>query len=161
MHCFIDICYSCNCRCCDVQKYTLADTTGFPETKDTLDYEDAGNVVVPLTLQSNVKILHQYLFGEDGYTPSSTLSAISSEIESISAAGGSGSSSDSYDNGYDNGSYDYNQEYDYNQTYDNSGVNYDDSTTYDPNQGYDSSQDDSGNYGYDSGQSDNYDNGGY
>lgn len=141
----------------DIQKYKLADTIGFPETKDTMDYEDAGNVVIPLSLQSNVKILHQYLFGEDEYTPSSTLSAISSEIESISSSGESGSSTDSYDNA----SYDYNQGYDYDQTYDDSGVNYDDSSTYDPNQGYDSSQDYSGNYGYDLGQSDNYDNGGY
>ncbi len=76
-------------------KYQLADTTGFPEVKDTMDYEDAGNVVVPLTLESNVRILHQYLFGEDGYTPSSTLSAINSELESISQNGSMGTTDSS------------------------------------------------------------------
>lgn len=135
----------------DIQKYKLADTTGFPETKDTMDYEDAGNVVVPLSLQSNVKILHQYLFGEDGYTPSSTLLEISNEIESISQTGGiSTNSDDSYSN---DSSWDYSQGYDsYGQNY-GDGINYDDSSTYIPNQGDDNSQDYSNTNLYDNGDS--------
>ena len=134
----------------DAMKYQLADTTGFPEVKDTMDYEDAGNVVVPLTLESNVRTLHQYLFGEDGYTPSSTLSAINSELESISQNGSTGTT-DSSDSYYNDGYTDYS-----NQGYDD-GINYDDSTTYDPGQtDYNDSNDYSGdyNYGSDSSQSD-------
>ena len=141
----------------DAMKYQLADTTGFPEVKDTMDYEDAGNVVVPLTLESNVKTLHQYLFGEDGYTPSSTLSAINSELESISQNGSMGTT-DSSDSYYNDGYTDYSdQGYDgSNQGY-GDGINYDDSTTYDPGQ---TDYNDSNNYGgdynydYDSSQSD-------
>ena len=123
----------------------------------TMDYEDAGNVVVPLTLESNVKILHQYLFGEDGYTPSSTLSAINSELESISQNGSMGTT-DSSDSSYNDGYTDYsNQGYDgSNQGY-GDGINYDDSTTYDPGQtDYNDSNNYGGdyNYGYDSSQSD-------
>lgn len=151
----------------DAQKYKLADTIGFPETKDTMDYEDAGNVVVPLSLESNVKILHQYLFGEDGYTPSSTLSAINAEIENISQNGSLGTTSDD-SNSYYNDSWDGSTDYN-NQGYDSSGqnygneINYDDSSTYDPGTTYDPNQsynnDYSNNNGYygsetDSGQSD-------
>ncbi|MFR6514029.1 MAG: LCP family protein [Ruminococcus sp.] len=141
----------------DAMKYQLADTTGFPEVKDTMDYEDAGNVVVPLTLESNVRTLHQYLFGEDGYTPSSTLSAINSELESISQNGSMGTT-DSSDSYYNDGYTDYSdQGYDgSNQGY-GDGINYDDSTTYDPGQtDYNDSNNYGGdyNYGYDSSQSD-------
>ena len=141
----------------DAMKYQLADTTGFPEVKDTMDYEDAGNVVVPLTLESNVRTLHQYLFGEDGYTPSSTLSAINSELESISQNGSMGTT-DSSDSYYNDGYTDYSdQGYDgSNQGY-GDGINYDDSTTYDPGQtDYNDSNNYGGdyNYGDDSSQSD-------
>lgn len=141
----------------DVKKYKIAETTGFPEVKDTMDYEDAGNVVVPLTLESNVRTLHQYLFGEDGYTPSSTLSAINSEIDSISQNGsiGTTNSSDSY---YDNGYTDYSNQGSEGtgQNY-GDGINYDDSTTYDPGQtDYNDSNNYGGDYNYssDSNQSD-------
>lgn len=136
----------------DVQKYKLADTIGFPEVKDTMDYEDAGNVVVPSTLESNVRTLHQYLFGEDGYTPSSTLAAISSEIESINQAGG-GTSTNSDDSYSNDNSWDYSQGYDSSGQNYGDGINYDDSSTYIPDQGYDNSQDYSNTGSYDNSNS--------
>ncbi len=107
----------------DVKKYQIGESKGFPENVDTMDYGDAGNVVVPLNLESNVKKLHEFLFGENGYSASSTVSDISDEIVYLSGMGyeyGSDDGSGTYgndqstygydgssgygDNGYSNGS---------------------------------------------------------
>ncbi len=71
----------------DVKKYRLMDSTGFPteDGRDTMDYGDAGNVVVPVTLLSNATALHEYLFGDDEeYVPSSKVKEISDEIAYLS-----------------------------------------------------------------------------
>ena len=71
----------------DVKKYKLAESTGFPteDGRDTMDYGDAGNVVVPVTLLSNATALHEYLFGdEEEYVPSSKVKEISDEIADLS-----------------------------------------------------------------------------
>lgn len=71
----------------DVKKYYLAESTGFPteDGRDTMDYGDAGNVVVPVTLLSNTTALHEYLFGdEEDYVPSSKVKEISDEIAYLS-----------------------------------------------------------------------------
>lgn len=71
----------------DVMKYRLTETTGFPFDKTTDNFSDAGSVVIPTTLESNVIQLHEFLFGPDGYTPSSTVREISQGIINRSAAG--------------------------------------------------------------------------
>ena len=89
----------------DVKKYQIGESGGFPYDVGTMDYGDAGNVVVPLNLESNVKQLHDFLFGENGYSPTSTLSDISDEIIFLSGMGleyGTGSGDDSYDSDYQN-----------------------------------------------------------
>lgn len=72
----------------DVKKYKLCQTTGFPEDRDGMIYGDVGDVVLPYTLEDNVIALHKYLFGEDGYTPTSTVKSISEEISYLSGQGG-------------------------------------------------------------------------
>ena len=56
---------------------------GFPFEKSTATLSGVGSSVVPEDLQSNVLSLHQFFFGNDeGYhSPSSTVTAISSEIQ--------------------------------------------------------------------------------
>lgn len=87
----------------DVKKYQLGETVGFPFDKDTMVYGDVGDSVIPITLEDNVKQLHEYFFGtEDGYTPTSTVKAISEEIAYLSGTGGT----TEYGTGtYDSGTY--------------------------------------------------------
>ena len=44
-------------------------------------------MVVPCTMESNVKQLHQYLFGEEDYQPTSTVQEISDAIYDRSGLG--------------------------------------------------------------------------
>ncbi len=65
--------------------YEIGDTTGFPFTHYMLDVEDHydGNdldVVAPITLESNVKELHTWLFGTENYEVSDELKAYSDRI---------------------------------------------------------------------------------
>ncbi len=64
----------------DVFDYKLTETTGFPFDKSTGTLTGIGSTVIPVTLESNVKKLHQFFFGEDGYVPSSKVSTISGNI---------------------------------------------------------------------------------
>lgn len=89
----------------DVKKYRIGESGGFPYDVDTMDYGDAGNVVVPLNLESNVKRLHEFLFGENGYSPTTTVCDISDEIIYLSGMGAAystGSGDDAYGNEYQN-----------------------------------------------------------
>jgi LCP family protein required for cell wall assembly len=60
-------------------KYSIGETAGFPFEKQAADIS-AGDVVVPVNLAQNVTELHEYLFDETGYTPSSTVQEISDRI---------------------------------------------------------------------------------
>ena len=71
----------------DVKKYTIGETLGFPFDLDTMYYGEAGDSVVPNNLEDNVKQLHEFLFGEDGYSPSSTVSEISDELVFVTGIG--------------------------------------------------------------------------
>lgn len=71
----------------DVKKYTIGETLGFPFDLDTMYYGEAGDSVVPDNLEDNVKQLHEFLFGEDGYSPSSTVSKISDELVFVTGIG--------------------------------------------------------------------------
>lgn len=129
----------------DAFDYQLLETAGFPSDTTFATISGVGSVVIPSTLESNVIKLHQFLFGDDGYTPSSKVSTISGNI-SYKATDTQTESvesddvyyyddSNSYDSGYDDNSYDddYNN---YDDSYDdNSGVGesedyYDDNSVY-------------------------------
>ena len=86
-------------------EYTLAGSEGFPFDKTTDTVSGFGSIVIPQDLTSNVTKLHQFLFGTDGYSPSSAVQTLSANIAyKVSSAGsGSGSSSDG-GSGYTGGS---------------------------------------------------------
>lgn len=64
----------------DAFDYKLVETTGFPFDKSTDTLTGIGSTVIPVTLESNVIKLHQFLFGENGYAPSGTVSTISGKV---------------------------------------------------------------------------------
>ena len=75
----------------DIKNYSIVDTIGFPEdykTQSTMGLLTSEyNMKDPLvadTLVSNVISLHQFLFGDDGYSPSDNLQTISSNIAYLS-----------------------------------------------------------------------------
>lgn len=66
----------------DAFDYKLTEMNGFPFDKATATLTGVGSSVIPEYLEDNVIQLHQFFFGSDGYSPSSTVTAISSEIQS-------------------------------------------------------------------------------
>ncbi|MCQ5202599.1 LCP family protein [Mordavella massiliensis] len=102
----------------DFAEYTLGDSLGFPSKNTTDMLNEVGSVVIPDTLSTNVQEVHQFLFGNDGYTVSSTVQDIAygiSERVSSSSYDSSGETweddsgetyDDSYDTGYDSSYYD-------------------------------------------------------
>ena len=63
-----------------VFNYKLGETSGFPFNHGSTPLGSKGSVVVPCTLESNVIELHQFLFGDEEYTPSDTVLANSKKI---------------------------------------------------------------------------------
>ena len=63
----------------DVKKYHLGETGGFPFSRQA---KRIGRMdcVIPTTLESNVVQLHQFLYGTEGYKPSSAVKKISQRI---------------------------------------------------------------------------------
>lgn len=61
--------------------YSMGENTGFPFDKTTADIS-AGDCVIPVNLAANVTQLHQFLYGSDGYQPSSAVREISDRIAS-------------------------------------------------------------------------------
>lgn len=68
----------------DVGKYYISDTAGFPreENRATGTIGSKGSCVVPVSLEENVKWLHQYLFNDYDYEPSATVKTCSEQIYS-------------------------------------------------------------------------------
>ena len=68
----------------DVNKYYISDKAGFPQESNraTGTIGSKGSCVVPLTLEDNVKWLHQFLFNDYDYEPSSTVKQCSEKIYS-------------------------------------------------------------------------------
>lgn len=65
-----------------MKDYQLADSTGFPFALRTGTISSkTGSLDVPCTLESNVKSLYAYLYGEENYQPSAIVQDISSYIE--------------------------------------------------------------------------------
>lgn len=88
-----------------MMSYELVDTCGFPyKLVADVDMGKKGDVVAPCDLVTNVKELHQYLFGDYNYTPSNTVQAYSNEIIAETGVGlgdekGTGISEDDYVSG--------------------------------------------------------------
>lgn len=69
-----------------VLDYELVDTQGFPFLLNPA-YVNGAAMVVPTTLEDNVILLHEYLFGVKNYEPSGTVKEISSHVQSDSGLG--------------------------------------------------------------------------
>ncbi len=64
----------------NIKRFHMTDTEGFPsKLKDVMIGKR--DCVVPVTLESNVIRLHQFLFDEENYEPSDTVKEISRQIE--------------------------------------------------------------------------------
>ena len=63
----------------DVASYNLTDQTGFPFNLTTANLQ-AGDCVVTVNLEDNVRQLHQWMFGDDSYQPSDSVQEISWQI---------------------------------------------------------------------------------
>ena len=79
-----------------VKDYKLAETRGFPFDMKTGNFGSQGSLVVPCTLESNVKKLHADLFGNEDMEVSKEVSEISSKIQSFTGYG----EGDALDYGY-------------------------------------------------------------
>lgn len=62
-------------------KYKIAGTTGFPMEKTTDTIPGKGSIVIPTDLITNVKMLHEFLYGTLDYQPSSKVQSIDSAIK--------------------------------------------------------------------------------
>lgn len=62
--------------------YNIVDTSGFPFDVTTSENvrNHSGSYVVPIDFSSNVSRLHEFLFGEEDYTPSETVQQIDNDI---------------------------------------------------------------------------------
>lgn len=60
--------------------YEIVDTQGFPFDRTTGNIKGKGSCVIPVNLAENVKQLHEYLFNNYSYTPSSEVQEISDKI---------------------------------------------------------------------------------
>lgn len=60
--------------------YDIGESTGFPFEKNTIKLDGPGDVVVPCDLSTNVTELHQLLYNDTGYVPSSTVKNNSAQI---------------------------------------------------------------------------------
>ncbi len=70
-----------------VFNYKIGGSEGFPFSKNTITLGSKGSVVAPCTLETNVVELHQFLYNNSEYTPSSTVQANSKKIQSDTGYG--------------------------------------------------------------------------
>lgn len=63
-------------------KYKIGNSSGFPFDKTTDTISGLGSIVIPVTLEDNVKQLHEFLYDEAEYTPSGEVSKISGAVVS-------------------------------------------------------------------------------
>ena len=64
-----------------IRKYTVRDSAGFPFEYKEKTEEDGEAAIYPETLVHNAAEMHAYLYGNNGYTPSGTVTEISRRIE--------------------------------------------------------------------------------
>lgn len=70
----------------NITKYHLGESMGFPAARSEQKVKIGKNnlsCVIPQTLVSNVTSLHSFLYGDDNYTPSSTVQTISKKISDL------------------------------------------------------------------------------
>jgi len=67
----------------DVAKYKIVETSGFPFEKGSGTVPGRGSCVFPITLKKNVSLLHEFLYGTEGYKPSSAVETISGKIAGV------------------------------------------------------------------------------
>ena len=67
-------------------KYKVGETKGFPFDKTGATLAGRGSCVIPVTLEDNVRQLHEFLFGKTDYQPTSTVQSISSKIQNLVGA---------------------------------------------------------------------------
>lgn len=67
----------------DAKSYILAGTAGYPFSMTTGSFGSAGSLDIPCTVTANVTAAQYYLYGNDDYTPSETVSQINDLIYSI------------------------------------------------------------------------------
>lgn len=70
-----------------VFEYQMGGTVGFPFAYTPTTHETKGSIIVPADLASNVSALHEFLFGEVGYVPTSKVQGISSSIQNETGIG--------------------------------------------------------------------------
>ena len=71
----------------NMSKYHLGETLGFPSARGDQRIKIGSNrlaCIIPQTLVSNVSTLHEFLFGEEDYEPSSAVRSISAHISEVS-----------------------------------------------------------------------------
>lgn len=73
----------------NARKYYIGQTTGFPFSHTEMKIKKM-DCVVPTTLESNVVQLHEFLYGDSGYTPSGMVKKISGHIIEVSGLGDPG-----------------------------------------------------------------------
>ena len=83
-------------------KYKIAGTTGFPMEKTTDTIPGKGSIVIPTDLITNVKMLHEFLYGTADYQPSSKVQSIDSAIKAELGVSGQNPQGESGENARDN-----------------------------------------------------------
>lgn len=63
-----------------VAEYNIVSTTGFPYDLITMNLSKTGDTIIPADLQTNVKKLHEYMFGATDYEVSESVKTISDSI---------------------------------------------------------------------------------
>ena len=81
----------------------MGETTGFPFNKSTGTLSGIGSSVLPTDLAGDVQQLHQFFFGDDGYTPSDVVLSIDAGVKKKATDVGKGTTKDN-DSYYDNSS---------------------------------------------------------
>lgn len=68
----------------DIASYDIGETTGFPFDDHIVPNGHVGSasVVVPVDLEQNVILLHEFMFGDEDYVPSETVKKCSKKIAS-------------------------------------------------------------------------------
>lgn len=65
----------------NITRYNVTESGGFPWQRSASGISSIGDVVVPATLESNVKRLHQFLFDDENYEPSAAVLNYSETIK--------------------------------------------------------------------------------
>ena len=85
------------------KKYKFGETTGFPFNVTTGTLSGIGSSIIPTSYVNDVQQLHQFFFGDDGYTPSETVQNIGAGIQKKSTDIGKSTTKDE-DSYYDDDS---------------------------------------------------------